>query len=256
MSEKKYYLAVGCIFKNESNSIREWMEHYLKHGVEHFYLIDDGSIDDSIEKILDYLHSGIVTLYQVTCPYYLGRQRNMYMQFIHPHVKETQWLIMVDMDEYLWSKESMDLKKLFSQFHHLSQIQFAHTLYGSNGHHLQPDSIVKHFTKRSKNCPCNDPGNVKYAINTDFTFTELNIHHAIPENKLHLHRDYFQIFDEPYFILNHYCCQSLEFWKNVKCTRGDADNYRVRSDEDFYLYDLNDVEDYGLLEQNHGIDNV
>ncbi len=26
--------------------MREWLEHYIRQGVEHFYMIDNGSIDD------------------------------------------------------------------------------------------------------------------------------------------------------------------------------------------------------------------
>ena len=56
--------------------------------------------------------------------------------------------------------------------------------------------------------------------------------------------------NETYFRMNHYSCQSLEFWETVKCTRGDGDNWRKRTKEDFDTLDLNDVEDEGLLQQN------
>ena len=39
--EQKYYFSVGAVFKNESHSIKEWICHYLHHGAEHFYLIND-----------------------------------------------------------------------------------------------------------------------------------------------------------------------------------------------------------------------
>jgi|GEM_PF-6480732 len=51
----KYFLSVICIFKNESASIVEWIEHNLAEGVEHFHMIDNGSIDDTIEKLQPYL---------------------------------------------------------------------------------------------------------------------------------------------------------------------------------------------------------
>ena len=31
------------MFKNESMIITEWIEHYLREGIDHFYLIDNGS---------------------------------------------------------------------------------------------------------------------------------------------------------------------------------------------------------------------
>ena len=45
-----YKLSVGSIFKNESQGIKEWIEHYLNHGVEHFYLINDNSNDNYLES--------------------------------------------------------------------------------------------------------------------------------------------------------------------------------------------------------------
>ena len=53
-----------------------------------------------------------------------------------------------------------------------------------------------------------------------------------------------------YLSFNHYNCQSLEFWNNIKCTRGDSDHYLSRTQEDFHAYDVNDVEDLELYNQN------
>ena len=63
MEGKKYTLSVGAIFKNEEHCIVEWIEHYLHHGVDHFYLIDDSSADSSVEKCKPYIEKGIVTLF-------------------------------------------------------------------------------------------------------------------------------------------------------------------------------------------------
>ena len=51
----KYKLSVGGVFKNEAHSIKEWIDHYLFHGADHFYLINDGSTDNtlSIARMLE-----------------------------------------------------------------------------------------------------------------------------------------------------------------------------------------------------------
>ena len=77
-----HYLSVGAIFRNESDSIVEWLKHYIYHGVTHFYLINDNSNDDSVAKIQEFIDKGVVTLYHSNEPYYLGRQRNLYNHFI------------------------------------------------------------------------------------------------------------------------------------------------------------------------------
>ena len=38
---QKYYFSVAAMFKNESWSLKEWIEHYKFHGADHIYLIDD-----------------------------------------------------------------------------------------------------------------------------------------------------------------------------------------------------------------------
>lgn len=250
----KYYLTVGCIFKNESQSICEWIHYYLSVGVDHIYLINDSSTDDSINKINSYIESNKVTLFNSKYPYYLGRQRDMLTEFLMPkfNSNEAEWLIICDMDEYLWSPDYSNLKDAFKRIEHLGQVQFQHTLFGSNGHIEQPESVLKGFTKRSIENPTFKPnGNYKYAIHNTHKFEKLNIHHATFKNKEDENPNTFQIIGHPCFQLNHYCCQSLEFWKNIKCTRGDCDNYRIRTMDEFNKYDINEVEDTGILQRDY-----
>jgi len=250
-----YTLSVGAMFKNESHSIKEWIEHYLYRDVEHFYLIDDSSTDNTVEIIKPYIERGIVTLFSGdNWPYYLGRQRDMYNRFILPHLHETEWLLMVDLDEYMWSPQSNSLFWMLKFYRHLGQIQVNHTVFGSNGHIDQPKTLVEGFTKRSmiKPTELDGCGNRKYFVNSSFKFTCLNVHNATfldKNDEIH----HFKLLDIPYFAMNHYNCQSLHHWINVKCSRGDGDNYRVRTIEEFKIYDLNEVEDKELYEQNKGI---
>jgi len=250
--EQKYYLSVGAIFKNESHSIKEWIRHYLHHGVEHFYLINDNSSDNFMKIIQEYIDKNIITLFNVYEPYYLGRQRNLYNRHILPLIKESKWLLMVDMDEYVWSKMEVNLTNILKNCEKLSQIQICETPFGSNGHIKQPKYIVKSFTKRKSDL--SDSGRLKYLVNSSYEFTSLNIHHAtyLNENdkKTPEGKDKFLKLYREYITVNHYCCQSVEFWNNVKCTRGDADDYLVRNYDDFKLYDINDVEDLELYNQN------
>ena len=247
--EKKYYLSVGAIFKNESNSIKEWVKHYLHHGVEHFYLINDNSDDNFLGNISEYVDKNIITLFNTNEPYYLGRQRNLYNRHILPLLKESQWLLMVDLDEYVWSKINKNLAYLLKQSESFAQLQIKDKIFGSNGYIKQPNGIVKFFTKRQFDN--NNPTRLKYFVNSDYEFSSLNIHSADFINKeYNTDISKFIICNQDYFINNHYCCQSKEFWNNIKCTRGDCDNYLVRKDIDFENYDLNDIEDLELYNQN------
>jgi len=247
-------LSVGAIFKNESNSIKEWIEHYLFHGVEHFFLIDDSSSDNTIEIITPYIDRNIVTLfYGNNWDHYNGRQKDMYNHFILPQLNKTKWLLIVDVDEYMWSELSIDLNDILEKCNHLGQIQVEQTLFGSNGFIQQPSSIVSNFLTRSSLSPT--PGNRKYFVNSSFKINCLFVHHALFVNEFD-EKNNFLCINKPWFILNHYNCQSYNFWTNIKCLRGDCDNYRLRNPDDFFDYDQNEVVDTGLASQNNTIPNT
>lgn len=246
-------LSVGALFKNEAHCIKEWVDHYLFHGVEHFYLINDSSTDNSVDILQEYINKGLVTLYNSTYGYYLGRQKDMYNEYILPHVKnkETKWLLMVDLDEFMWSPQSINLNDVLNICNNFAQIQVNHTLFGSNEYIDQPPSLVKYFTRRSSRP---SPGNIKYFVHSLYDFESLNVHHATFTNKEdELNIDKFVILGPEYFVLNHYCCQSLQFWENIKCTRGDGDHYLIRTLNDFHKFDINTTEDFDLLNQNIGL---
>jgi len=243
-----FNLSVGALFKNESIIIKEWLEHYIYHGVEHFFLVDDNSDDNYLSIIQPYMDKGLITLFiSKDWAYYLGRQRDIYNAFILPEINKTTWLLMVDLDEYMWSPKYINLMDMLNETSRYSQIQVKTTFFGSNNHITQPKSIVESFTKRT--VEIND-NNIKYFINTKIGFSSLNIHHASFINIDETYKDTFIILNKEYFRINHYSCQSFEYWKNVKCTRGDGDNYRVRTIEDFKEYDQNLEDDYELYLQN------
>lgn len=247
-----YQLSVGTLFKNEATGLKEWLDHYLARGVQHFYMIDDNSTDDYMTVLKPYIDRGVVSLFIGRDSYYVGRQMNYYNNYILPHLHETEWLIMVDIDEFIWSPKLVNLYVLLKMyFSDIAQVQIVHTLFGSNGHITQPPSVVAGFTRRTKEVPsvifC-----TKYIVNTKFKVKSLNVHHATLENEEDI-RDKFKIFPSEWFRMNHYSCQSREFWRDVKCTRGDVDQFRTRSVDDAFWkeIDCNDVEDLGLYEQNH-----
>lgn len=62
VSQRREYLALGAIVRNESNHIAEWLRFYNEAGVSHFYLYDDGSSDGTADVALSTLPSGQVTI--------------------------------------------------------------------------------------------------------------------------------------------------------------------------------------------------
>ena len=59
------FLSTIAIFKNEEDILDEWIRHHLWQGVEHFYLINNGSTDNYLEILQPYIDSQKVTLYNL-----------------------------------------------------------------------------------------------------------------------------------------------------------------------------------------------
>ena len=252
-----YFFTVGAIFRNESHCIQEWLNHYINEGAEHFYLINDNSTDNTTDRLQPYIDKGLITLYfsNEPHPHPTGHQRNCYNKFILPHLnnKEMKWLLMCDLDEFVWSKVYNTITDFLKYYvAELAQVQIRPTLFGSNNLIKQPDSLIHGFTKRTAEIPTNS-GSYKYIVNSDYKFSLLNVHHATPENPEYLDKKYFMIINYPYITMNHYITQSEEFWINVKCTRGDADGFLTRNMELFDGYNsiANATEDFSLANKTY-----
>ena len=103
---KTYFYGVLSYFKNEGNSIHEWIMHNKKWGAEHIWLIDNGSSDEyNIDK---YINDGYITLYKEP---ELG-QKDSYQKYLPEIKKNVKWLGIFDMDEYPYSKKENDIKKI------------------------------------------------------------------------------------------------------------------------------------------------
>jgi len=59
----KYYLSLMSMFKNEAEIMKEWLDHHLGHGVDHFYLVDDNSDDNYGEILKPYIQKKLVTMF-------------------------------------------------------------------------------------------------------------------------------------------------------------------------------------------------
>ncbi len=256
-----YYFSVGGIFKNESHIMKEWLEHYFYHGIDHIYLKDDESTDDYMTILEPYIKEDRVTLYKNDIiDDKVGRQKNIYNKYFLPIIKESKWFGIFDLDEFLWSPRDINIKNVLQFCTNLSQIQINHNLFGSNGLKEHPKYIIPNFTKRAdynRIMRFDMITSFKYIINTDYEYCDLDVHHAFfvheedENNKSKFVRvDYSSDLENPWFAFNHYKLQSEEFWRENKCKKGDADNFKIRDMQYFYENDFNDVEDLRLYEQN------
>jgi hypothetical protein len=73
---KPYNLVVVGVFKNESWVLGEWIQHYIDEGVDHFYLVDNGSPDNYHPVLLGFSDT-LVTVVRDGSPHQLALQVNL-----------------------------------------------------------------------------------------------------------------------------------------------------------------------------------
>ena len=226
----KHFLSIGAIFKNESHILKEWIKYYLSQGVEHFYLIDNGSDDQYKEEIKEY-HEYIDLFIDDK----KNAQNELYSKYILPKSKnETEWLGIFDLDEFTYNQDGKKISEVLkTHFQNVNQIWCPWIIFGSNGHIQQPKSVIHGFTKR---CKINGPqgkcffkpifacgilahgANIS-APNEILCYSNKEI---IKRNDF----DYKLCKEENIYnymlIVNHYMFQSLDFYTNIKCKRDDV----------------------------------
>lgn len=127
----KYYFSICAIFKDESLSLKEWIEYHRLIGVDHFYLYNNNSTDNGVEILKPYIDEGLVTLIDWKCP--PPSQCAAYNDFKTKFWTETQWVAFIDLDEYFVPKYDTNLKDWFRRYESYPSIVVYWKMFGSSG---------------------------------------------------------------------------------------------------------------------------
>ena len=273
-------LCIVAIFKNESHIIKEWIEHYLYQGVDKFFMIDNGSTDNYYNILEPYIKNNKVEL--VIDPTKFS-QTKLYNKYYLNKCKAYEWVIVCDLDEFIYGRKYCNsIKDFLSKVHNsFSQVFIPWKMFGSNYFDTmdkeQPCSVISSFTKRINNDSdkYNNfrsfiiEGGVKYIYSKCIVRTKyllkLDIHSSNTSNKNyltsyiqknnHIHKNESfirideEILENSALHLNHYAIQSLKWFMDIKATRGDACNMSTNNIRDktyFDSYNFNDIDDLEL----------
>jgi glycosyltransferase involved in cell wall biosynthesis len=230
-----YYLSLLAIFKNETTNLKIWLDHYLWQGVEHFYLVDNGSDDNPLSILQEYMDKGLVTYYYLP-EKYKQVQYYQYMFDYNNMKQNTEWLIFCDLDEFFYGvnyKLSKEIKKIEDKYDY---ILCDWKCFGSGGLITQPPDIRTAIVDCEKNRSI-----PKYIVkptaitNTSYIWVHCLLHHTIPaERTLH---------DNLNIRINHYKIQSLEFFQKIKMTRGDVEHIDKQHIRDMEYFKQNDFKE-------------
>jgi glycosyltransferase involved in cell wall biosynthesis len=237
--------------RNESNSIEEWVNHYLVRGVSHFFIIDDNSDDGCYEILKKYENLGYLKVIRPKIPQIPNRQNIAYNKFIKPLIDNFDWVAILDADEFLWDSGGFSLPDYLSNIpNEISIIKVQMSDFGDNGFVSQPDDIVNSFTRRAEDIKNPTKTHFKSVCRvSDLLSIDFHVSNVSGDTMV----------DECRLKLNHYKLQSLDRWKNLVVPRGSA-NYtmrgRSRHTEQYFEANtkrMNAVEDLGLIIQNNQI---
>jgi len=229
-----YHLSLLAIFKNETTNLKIWVDHYLWQGVDHFYLIDNGSDDNPLLILQEYIDKGIVTYYYLPEKY----KQVQHYQYVFDHAnlkQKTVWLIFCDLDEFFYgvnNKLNKEIKKIEDNYDYIS---CDWKMFGSSGFITQPPDIRTAFTYCRKDLYDIPP---KYIVKTNsIQHTSQIWVHSLLNHSIPPHR---QLNDNINIRLNHYQVQSLEFFQKIKMTRGDVDHIEKNNIRDMEYFKRND----------------
>lgn len=241
-----HYLSICAILKNEALYIKEWLDHHIKQGVEHFYLYNNESTDNVKEVIKPY--ENVITWHELKGT---KQQRVAYDHCIETYRDRTDFCALIDLDEFLYSTADNRFVDTLSKRYDIegvSGVAVHWLLFGSNGHlKYSPEDVRKRFTRRaaSVNPHIKSIIRLKDAIcmNTDpHSFIVKNT--VINENFVDLPKEYALDPTGTAHVLriNHYATKSKEEC-DKKTARGRADIGMQHNDNFFEAHDCNDVED-------------
>jgi hypothetical protein len=234
---KQLKFAVLAIFKNESMSIREWVEHYKWQGVDEILMLDNDSNDGGADLV-----RGIPGVTIIDAKEQHVQKKN-YDTFGYPWLKahHVDILAVLDIDEYMYGKGGKNLKQhlveIFTAPDRPSQVSCNWVMFGSSDHVKQPPSVRKGFTWKKKEPQINCKSAVWFKdLKND---TSLMAHtHEVTGKTIH---------NPPGLQLNHYIIQSKEYYETVKMTRGAPERPdNVRDWKYFEGNDVKEVEDTEL----------
>lgn len=259
-----YKLSICAVFKDEADYLSEWIDFHRLMGVEHFFLYNNNSADDYLERLRKPIADGVVTL--IEWPQTPG-QLSAYKDCLSRFGSQSQWLAFIDLDEFLFSPEQKPVPDILHEYVASPAVAVNWVMFGSAGHETAPQAgVLDSYKLRGEldvvipyehlrlsgqgyvpiNC------HVKSIVQPEFVVDCINPHFfiyraglcAVDELRRPVPGPFTASVSVKRLRLNHYWSKSLEECRK-KIAKGKADSHGKRSWEEFALRDsrLNSVED-------------
>ena len=145
-----FNLSVCALVKNEGPFLKEWIEFHRMIGVEHFYLYENGSSDNTVSVLKPYVEAGIVELFDWrpgVAPWFdidsepkyrgfaqfCGYQLTAFQDALKRAAGKSKWLAIIDVDEFIVSREGKNhLKEILRNCDDVHTIKLGWVIYGTS----------------------------------------------------------------------------------------------------------------------------
>lgn len=258
---QKVYLSIAAIFKDEPDII-EWIEYHRIAGVERFYLYDNDSVND-YEKILKtYIDSGLVVYKKIH-----GRcmQVAAYKDAVYRYKHETEWMAIIDLDEYIVPVEQYDIKDFLKDYDEYPALVVNWVMFDSSGLDVRPSgkTVIESFMRVYKNYQEPINKTVKTILKPSKVRYVNGVHVSLyNNNELAVDENFNQFSSYTYFKtekvsvnkirINHYHCKSRkEYW--AKVNKGFADRITPRPYKEESLNFPSTSYDYEILKYSKSL---
>jgi hypothetical protein len=240
---KPYRFVLATVFKNEAALLPTWLQHYINEGVEHFYLIDNGSTDNYMH-IIQKIPPEMITLVRDDSTNVVGLQEQLLAKYYTDIIREeADWVMVADIDEYLYPLNSSQciVNVLDSVPLSVYKLILPWKVFGSNKYIDQPANIIESFTRRRVvNVTNAKIGGYSKGLVRVTDSLQLKVHMStVNESSVSYFSDSATPFQSVPLLtesfatqlplqLNHYMFMSKNYYQNVKCVRGGAQTVHSR----------------------------
>ena len=109
MVDKKFFLhelSIVAVIKNEAHYLEEWLNYHLAAGVDHFYIYDNESTDNTAEILEPYIDAQLVDYFSVP-----GKLMKIpvYNDAVRQFKFATKYMAFIDCNEFIFPKTSQSI---------------------------------------------------------------------------------------------------------------------------------------------------
>lgn len=140
----KNTVCLVAILKNEEPFLDEWLVYHKLIGIEHFFIYDDegtGNLSVFLKP-----HCDDVTIIDWKKETHnrpgVGNQVAAYTHALNHFLKEYEWVIFLDADEFIVLREHSSIKQFLSGFPGMNAVSLNWHVFGHNGYYDNPKGLI------------------------------------------------------------------------------------------------------------------